>query len=37
MNLFLAPGEGDTIEEAEGSRERKVAMPSAEDLVRGKV
>ncbi len=37
MNLFLAPGEGDAIEEAEGSGERKVAMPSAEDLVRGKV
>jgi len=37
MNLFLAPGEGDAIEEAEGSAARKVAMPSAEDLVRGKV
>jgi subfamily B ATP-binding cassette protein MsbA len=37
MNLFLAPGEGDTTEEVEETGERKVAMPNAEDLVRGKV
>ncbi|HET9795833.1 MAG TPA: ATP-binding cassette domain-containing protein, partial [Thermoanaerobaculia bacterium] len=37
MNLFLAPGEGDTIDEAEGTGERKVAMPNAADLVRGNV
>jgi ABC-type multidrug transport system fused ATPase/permease subunit len=36
-NLFLAPGEGEPIEESQGAPERGVAMPSAEDLVRGKV
>ena len=37
MNLFLAPGEGETVEEAEGTGEKKVAMPNAADLVRGNV
>ena len=36
-NLFLAPGEGEAIEEKEAPPERRVAMPSAEDLVRGNV
>jgi subfamily B ATP-binding cassette protein MsbA len=34
-NLFLAPGEGDSAEEKETAPERGVAMPRAEDLVRG--
>ncbi|HWC65031.1 MAG TPA: ABC transporter ATP-binding protein [Thermoanaerobaculia bacterium] len=36
-NLFLAPGEGEAVEETQGPAERKIAMPSAEDLVRGKI
>ena len=35
MNLFLAPGEGDAGEENDSPAERRVAMPTAEDLVRG--
>jgi len=37
MNLFLAPGEGDAVAEEIGEAERKIALPSAEDLVRGKI
>ncbi|HET7453503.1 MAG TPA: ABC transporter ATP-binding protein [Thermoanaerobaculia bacterium] len=36
-NLFLAPGEGEAAEEKESATEGRVAMPSAEDLVRGNV
>jgi len=36
-NLFLAPGEGETVEERDGPGERKIAMPNAADLVRGKI
>ena len=36
-NLFLAPGEGDSVAEDSGEApEKKVAIPSAADLVRGR-
>jgi subfamily B ATP-binding cassette protein MsbA len=39
MNLFLAPGEGDTVPEEPGPEgtAREPGIPSAEDLVRGNV
>jgi len=36
-NLFLAPGEGDTVAEDDASADRTAGVPSAVDLVRGKV
>jgi subfamily B ATP-binding cassette protein MsbA len=34
-NLFLAPGEGDTVEESAGGRRGGAAVPDAISLIRG--